>query len=236
MAEAQTKNNGVVTIKDVMFMWSSVNRPVEQKNEDNKPPLSDDPLEFHSYEIKVLLTEDRFKELKKAYKGARNWTHAKEFEKSELEEKYPDIDFSSIDGDDLVLVKFASTCLSGKQGKRVPSRPIELIGIKGRVQDLDGNPVSQDTEFSNGSRGHFQFRISETKFGLYLYPQLVCLTHLIEYTGGAGESDYDSLGLEELDEVDMKKEKKASEKKIKAAAEEEEAPAESESDDDDDMF
>lgn len=234
MATAEKKDNGIVTVKDVIFMWSSVNRPVEQKNEDNKPPLSDDPLEFHSYEIKILVTEDKFKELKKAYKGARNWTYAKEFEKSELEEKYDQVDFSSLDSDDLVLIKFASTCLTGKAGKRVPSRPIELIGIKGRVQDVNGNPVSQETEFSNGTRGHFQFRISDTKYGLYLYPQLVCITELIEYTGGTGEADYDSLGLEELDEVDVKAE--AKEAKKKAAAEAAAEAVENEEEDEDDMF
>ena len=52
--KAQEKKNSIVTVKDVIFMWSSVNRAVEQKNEDNKPPLSDSPLEFHSYEIKIL--------------------------------------------------------------------------------------------------------------------------------------------------------------------------------------
>lgn len=234
MATAEKKDNGIVTIKDVIFMWSSVNRPVEQKNEDNKPPLSDDPLEFHSYEIKILITEEKFKELKKAFKGARNWTYAKEFEKSELEEKYENVDFSSLDSDDLVLIKFASTCLSGKAGKRVPSRPIELIGIKGRVQDANGNPVNQETEFSNGSKGHFQFRVSETKFGLYLYPQLVCITDLIEYTGGTGEADYDSLGLEELDEVDVKAEAKEAKKKV--AAEAAVKAVEDEEEDEDDMF
>lgn len=234
MATAEKKDNGIVTIKDVIFMWSSVNRPVEQKNEDNKPPLSDDPLEFHSYEIKILVTEEKFKELKKAYKGARNWTYAKEFEKAELEEKYDQVDFSSLDSDDLVLIKFASTCLSGKAGKRVPSRPIELIGIKGRVQDANGNPVTQETEFSNGTRGHFQFRISDTKYGLYLYPQLVCITDLIEYTGGTGEADYDSLGLEELDEVDIKAEAKAAKKKV--AAEAAAQAVEDEEEDEDDMF
>lgn len=234
MATAKSKDNGIVTIKDVIFMWSSVNRPVEQKNEDNKPPLSDDPLEFHSYEIKILITEEKFKDLKKAYKGARNWTYAKEFEKSELEEKYENVDFSSLDSDDLVLVKFASTCLSGKKDKRVPSRPIELIGVKGRVQDLDGLSVNQETEFSNGSRGHFQFRVSETKYGLYLYPQLVCITNLIEYTGGTGVSDYDSLELEDLDDVDVKAE--AKEAKKKAASEAAVKSVEEEDEDEDDMF
>jgi hypothetical protein len=236
MATAQKKDNNIVTIKDVIFMWSSVNRAVEQKNEDNKPPLSDDPLEFHSYEIKVLITDEKFKSLKKAYKGARNWTYAKEFEKEELESKYTDVDFSSLDSDDLVLIKFASTCLTGKQGKRVPSRPIELIGIKGRVQDKDGQPVNQETEFSNGSKGHFQFRVSETKYGLYLYPQLVCLTELIEYTGGTGEPDYDSLGLEELDDVDVKAVAKEAKKEAVAKAAMDAVEAEAEEKEDDTLF
>lgn len=234
MATAEKKDNNIVTIKDVTFMWSSVNRAVEQKNEEGRQPLSDDPLEFHSYEIKILITDDKFKALKKAYKGARNWTYAKEHEKEELESKYPDIDFSSLDSDDLVLVKFASTCLTGKKGNRVPSRPIELIGVKGRVQDRNGQSVTQETEFSNGSKGHFQFRVSETKYGLYLYPQLVCLTELIEYTGGTGEPDYDSLGLEELDDVDVKAE--AKETKKKAAAEAAAQAVEDEEDEEDDTM
>jgi hypothetical protein len=226
--KAEEKKNSIVTVKDVIFMWSSVNRAVEQKNEDNKPPLSDSPLEFHSYEIKVLITDEKFKKLKKEYKGARNWTYAKEFEKEELEGKYKDIDFSSLDSDDLVLIKFASTCLKGPEGDRTPSRPIELIGIKGRVQDINGQPVTQETEFSNGSKGHFQFRVSETKYGLYLYPALVCLTDFIEYTGGTSTPDYDSLELEELDDVDVKTEAKKA-KKV-AAVEAAEAAVDSEED------
>jgi hypothetical protein len=199
MAEAEKKESNIKTMKNVTFMYTSVTRPVEQLNEEKKPPLSDDPLEFHSYEVKILVSENTYKALKKQFKGAKNLPNAKEYTPEEVVEKFklPEPE------DDMVLIKFSQSALVGPKGKRKPSRPIQQIGIKGKVQDNAGQTVDQETNLANGTKGHFQFRPVETKFGLYLYPHLVCVTDLIEYTGGDNEEDLDSLGLEELSDADL---------------------------------
>lgn len=211
MATAAKKETNIVTMKDVIFMYSSVSRPVEQLNTDNKPPISspNSPtfgLEFHSYEIKILISEERFKKLKKQFKAAKNLPHAKEWEKDDLLEKYDFLNESDL-ADDMYLVKFSQSCLVGKADKngiRKESYPIKQIGIKGKVQDKNGKPVDQETSIGNGTKGHFQFRPVEGANGLYLYPHVVCVTDLVEYVGGGAEEDLESLGLEELDEADMK--------------------------------
>ena len=208
--KAQKKETSIITMKDVIFMFSSVSRPIEQLNTDNKPPISgkDSPtldLEFHSFEIKILISESRFKTLKKSFKGAKNLVNAKDFEKDDLLEKYDCLKESDL-GDDMTLVKFSQSCLVGKadkNGVRRESYAIKQIGIKGKVQDMLGQTVDQETSIGNGTKGHFQFRPVETANGLYLYPQLLCITELIEYTGGEAEEDLDSLGLEELGEADL---------------------------------
>lgn len=214
-AQAQKKETSIVTMKDVIFMFSSVSRPIEQLNTDNKPPLSspDSPtfgLEFHSYEIKILIPESRYKQLKKHFKGAKNLPNAKEWEKDDLLEKYDCLNEADLE-DDMVLVKFSQSCLVGKpdkNGVRRESYPVKQIGIKGKVQDLHGNTIDQDTSLGNGTKGHFQFRPVDGTNGLYLYPQLLCITELVEYTAAGAEEDYDSLGLEELDETDVVEEGK----------------------------
>jgi len=208
---AQKKETNIVTMKDIIYMFSSVNRPVEQLNTDNKPPISgkDSPtfgLEFHSYEIKILIPESRFKALKKKFKGAKNLVNAKECERDDLLEKYDFLKPEDLTEDDMVLVKFSQTCLIGKANKdgvRRESYPVKQIGIKGKVQDLKGLTVDQDTNLGNGSKGHFQFKPVDGPNGLYLYPNLLCITDLIEYVGGGAEEDMDSLGIEELDDTDM---------------------------------
>jgi len=239
MAEAEKKETSIVTMKDVIFMYTSVTRPVEQLNTDNKPPISgkDSPtfgLEFHSFEVKILITEDRFKNLKKAFKAAKNLPHAKEWEKDDLLEKYDFLNESDL-SDDMYLVKFSQSCLVGKadkNGVRKESYPIKQIGIKGKVQDMHGNTIDQETSIGNGSKGHFQFRPVEGPNGLYLYPQLVCITELIEYVGGGAEEDMDSLGLEDLDETDVVAEGKANAAaQSKSEESEEEETSEDQSDD-----
>jgi len=206
MAEAEKLATTVVTMKDVIFMFSSVSRAIEQLNTDKKPPQSDSPMEFHSYEIKILISESRFKkELKKVFTGAKNLANAKEWEKDDILEKY---DYLSADDleDEMVLVKFSQTVLVGKpdaNGVRRESFPIKQIGIKGKVQDHAGLTVDQDTAIGNGTKGHFQFRPVDGKNGLYLYPHLLCITDLVPYTGGEIEEDLDSLGLEDLDDTDV---------------------------------
>lgn len=220
---AQKKETSIVTMKDVIFMFSSVSRPIEQLNTDKKPPLSspDSPtfgLEFHSYEIKILVTESRFKTLKKKFKGAKNLPNAKEMEKDDLLEKYDCLKDEDLD-DDMVLIKFSQSCLVGKpdkNGVRRESYPVKQIGIKAKVQDMNGNTIDQETSLGNGTKGHFQFRPVDGPNGLYLYPQLICVTELIEYVGGEAEEDLDSLGLEELDETDLDEVAKETEEEIES--------------------
>ncbi len=226
-AKAAKKETNIVTMKDVIFMYSSVSRPVEQLNTDNKPPLSDSPLEFHSFEIKILITEERFKKLKKSFKGAKNLPNAREYDAEEVLEKF-DLEVE----EDMVLIKFSQSCLVGKEGARKPSFPIKQIGIKGKVQDMKGNTIDQETSLGNGTKGHFQFRPVEGKNGLYLYPSLLCITELVEYVSAGAEEDLDSLGLEDLDEADMQ----AVADEAKAEAEQAEADADNSSDDSDEGF
>ena len=199
---AEKKKTNIATMKDVIFMYTSVNHPVEQLNEEKKAPLSDDPLEFHSFEVKILISEGRFKALKKAYKGAKNLPNAKDYVGSEIAEKYDFLNAEDMD-EDMYLIKFSQACLVGKKGSRKASFPIKQIGIKGKVQDNNGETISQETNIGHGTKGHFQFRPVETKFGLYLYPHLVCVTELVEFTGGGAEEDLDALGLGELDDASM---------------------------------
>jgi hypothetical protein len=214
MATPEKKESNIKTMRDVIFMYSSVNRAVEQLNTDKKPPISAPTsptfnLEFHSFEIKILISEARFKkELKKEFKAAKNLPHVKEMEKDDLLEKYDFLKAEDLE-DEMILVKFSQTALVGKanaEGVRKQSFPIKQIGIKGKVQDLNGLPIDQDTSLGNGTKGHFQFRPVDGPNGQYLYPQTVCITELIEYVGGGAEEDLDSLGLEDLDEADMDKE------------------------------
>ena len=205
MATAQKKETSIKTLKDVIFMYSSVSEPQSQKNDEGKAPLSDNPLELHSYEIKILVSEERFKKLKKEYKGAKNFANAKEFEKEEFLEANSYMKDSADDlADDLVLIKFSQGCLRSekKTGNRIPTFPIKQIGIKGQVQDNNGINIDFDTNMGNGTKGHFQFRPVVSDYGLYLYPHLICVTDLVEYTSSA-EEDLDSLGLEELGETDV---------------------------------
>lgn len=199
MTTPEKKENSIVTMKDVTFMYSSVSRPVEQLNTEKKPPLSDHELEMHSFEIKILVSDSRYKKLKKAYKGAKNFPHAKEYTPEEVKDKFD----MEVD-DDMVLIKFSQSCLVGKANARRESFPIKQIGIKGKVQDNAGNTIDQDTSIGNGTTGHFQFRPVEGANGLYLYPHLLCITNLVEYVSSGAEEDLDSLGLEELDETDVK--------------------------------
>jgi hypothetical protein len=189
------------TIKDVTFVYTSVSRPVKQLNKDNKPPLSDDPLEFHAYEVKIAIPESKFKSLKKSFKGAKNFPNAKEVEASEFVEKWLGGEGEEPD-EDVVVVKFSQGCLFGKKGNRKPSRPVRQIGIKkaasGTYFDSKGNVVEQETAISNGTKGHLQFNPVENEFGLYLYPTAICITDLIEYTAGSS-LDEGGFGIEDYE-------------------------------------
>jgi hypothetical protein len=198
MSKQEAQESKLKTIKDVVFYYTSTTYATKQLNKDNKPPLSDDPLEFHSYEVKIAIPESRFKQLKKKFSGAKNFPNVKEYSPSEFVEK----GFAEEEPDeDMVLIKFAQAALTGKKGARKPSRPITQIGIKGKVQDRNGVTISADTQIGNGTKGHLQFNPVESDYGLYLYPTAICITELVEYQSGAGGYDEDGFDLEELDEV-----------------------------------
>ena len=108
--------------------------------------------------------------------------------------------------EDMVLIKFAQTCLVGKPTMRKESRQIPQIGIRGRVQDYDGNTIEQETNIGNGTMGHLQIRPVQSDYGLYLYPNALCITKLVEYFPSGGV-DEEAFGIEELEEVDMDKPK-----------------------------
>lgn len=191
----EAKKSPYKMIKDVIFFYSSVTRPQKQLNPENKPPASDHNLEFHSYEIKVLITEKMYKAMKKAFAGAKNFPHSKEWDVDKCVAAGVDTD------EDMVLVKFAQPCLNGSGAKRKESRQIPLIGIAGKVQDRNGVSVDSETRIGNGSKGHLQFNPYESNFGLYLYPVAVCITELVEVDEAAA-ADFDAFGLEELEEVE----------------------------------
>jgi len=193
------KKSNLKTVKDVTFVYTSVSRPQKQLNKDNKPALSDNPLEFHAWEIKILVIETVFKSLKKAFKGAKNFPNVKEFTAEEcvakgMMQEEPD--------EDQVLIKFSQGCLYGKKGDRKGARPVSQIGIKGKVQDRNGLTIEQDTSVGNGTKGHLQFNPVENEFGLYLYPTAICITELVPYEVEGGGYDEDAFGVEELDEED----------------------------------
>jgi len=205
MAEAKKKESTLKTVKDVIFVYSSVCHPQKQLNKDNKAPLSDHALEFHGYEIKILVTETVFKALKKAFKGAKNFPNVKEYTPEEvvtlLGEDWPEPD------EDMVLIKFTQGCLFGKKGSRKEARKVGLVGSKKSVNsdgtaffDNKGMVITSETSIGNGSKGHLQFNPVENEFGVYLYPTAVCITDLVEYVSNATTMDEDAFGIEESDE------------------------------------
>lgn len=192
------KESTLKTLKDVIFVYTSVDRPQKQLNKDNKPAKSDHPLEFHAWEIKVLVTESYFKAMKKAFSGAKNFPNVKEYTASECVDKF-NIDEPD---EDMVLIKFSQGCLYGPAGNRKDARPVTQIGIAGKVQDKNGLAITQATPVGNGTKGHLQFNPVTNDFGLYLYPVAICITELVEYVPAGGGFDEDAFGITELAESD----------------------------------
>lgn len=203
MADAKKKESNLKTLKNVIFVYTSVTHPQKQLNQDNKPPLSDHPLEFHGFEVKTLVTETVFKALKKAFKGAKNFPNVKEYTPEEVAEKF---DLPEPD-EDMVLIKFTQGCLFGKKGARKESRPISLVGCKKTKNangfayfDKNGMVITPETAIGNGTKGHLQFNPVENEFGMYLYPTAICVTELVEYINETASIDEDAFGIEESEE------------------------------------
>ena len=198
MASSRT----VKTIKDVTFAYTSVTVPQKQLNPEGKAPLSLNPLEMHSFEVKILVSETVFKSLKKAFPGAKNFPNVKDYTAADCVAKNL---MATEPDEDQVLIKFSQTALYGKATDRKASRPITQIGIAGRVQDNNGLTVGQDTNIGNGTKGHLQFTAVVSDFGTYLYPTAICVTELVEYIAADGGIDEDAFGITELGQVDVAK-------------------------------
>ena len=198
MAEAKKKESNLKTIKNVLFFYSSVSRPQKQLNKDNKPALSDDPFEFHGWEVKILIPLTTIKKMKEKWPNAKNFPNAKEFEPHQCVSK---LGMEEEPDQEMVLVKFTQMCLYGKKNMRKAARPIAQIGIKARVQDRNGLTIDAETSLGNGTKGHLQFNPVDNEHGTYLYPVCLCVTELVEYVSEAGGYDDSAFGMEDLDEV-----------------------------------
>jgi len=206
--KAQEVSN-IFTIKDVHFYYSNLSVPTLTKDAKDKGIKinPEDPKANGEYVVKAAVTFDQFRKMKKKFKDVSNFPKAKEYTTKEFEEAFhPDggmPDFG--DAEELVLIKFAQKSRFGNgKDATIP----KLIGIKGKVQDNNGETITQDTLIGNGSKGHLQVRLVEfTDYSPYLYPNAVCITDLVVYesTGGGAEVDMDAFGIEELDEADLDK-------------------------------
>jgi len=192
------------TIKDVTFVYTSTNQPQKQLNPENRPPLSTNPLEFHSWEVKILVSETVFKSMKKAFAGAKNFPNVKDYSAADCVEKGF---MTEAPSEDQVLIKFTQACLRGPAANRQSCKPITQIGVVGRVQDRNGVTIDADTVIGNGTTGHLQFQPVKNDFGLYLYPSAICITELVERPESAASSlDEDAFGIEALSEVSVSSE------------------------------
>ena len=192
----EKKASNLRTIKDVTFVYTSVSHAQKQQNKDNKPALSDSPLEFHAWEIKILISEAVFKKIKKEFPGAKNLPYVKEYTPEECVERNL---VQDLPDSDMVLMKFTQACLNGPKGNRKPSRPVPMIGIVNRTHDRNGAEITQETSVGNGTKGHLQFNPVENKFGLYLYPTALCITELVHYTPSNASIDVEGFDIEEGD-------------------------------------
>ena len=207
-----TKKN--VVIKDVYFAYTSVTKAMKQKTD--KVPLSDHHLEQKSYEVKILVSEARFKRLRKAYKGSANISNAKVFDSKEelarkvkMSSEMADKIWNELGEDgEVYMVKFAQTALVGPATARRESRPIPVIGIRRKGStylDFDGNVIDrEETILGNGTKGHIS--ISPAHVGadreLYLYPAALCITNLVPYESAESVSDEDFGVIDEGDDTE----------------------------------
>ena len=197
----------LATIKNVVFLYAKIAQPVLTKDarDSGIQPNPKDPLANSEWTLQAAVPETTFKALKRKFKGTANLKNAKEFTVEEFNEKF----FSSGENvpdfgkeTDVAVIKFSQKCRS-KAGK--DQSPPSVIGIKGRVQDYNGLTINNDVLLGNGTIGHLQIRpVDFGTFGVYLYPQALCITNLVEYHGaGPAAVDYASFDIEELDEAEL---------------------------------
>lgn len=196
------------TIKDVLFYYSNPNYPTLTKGAKDKGLVynPDDPNANTEYVVKALMSEDDFKVLKKKFKGAKNLAYAKDFTGEEVIEAFHSKDKKGVDNvdkdADYVLVKFSQKARTSK-GK--DTKPVTVVGIKGKVKDHQDNDISQETIVGNGTKGMLKIKFVDfgKTYGTYLYPVAMCITDLVKYESEGSGSDFE---YEELEEEDSKEE------------------------------
>ena len=205
---AEEKSIPLLTLKDTHLYYTSIAKPVLLKDAKDKGIHFDpeNPTKNTEWVVKSAIPEKVFKALKKKFKKCSNLPHAKEYTLEEFKEIFhadsemPDFGEGV---EDVVVVKFSQRCES-KAGK--PMTQPTVIGIKGKVQDRNGLEVNKDVLLGNGTKAHVQLRpVDFGEHGVYLYPQAVCVTELVEYgeASGSSEVDLEAFDLEELDEVSV---------------------------------
>lgn len=204
-AEKPELKTGV--IKNVAFYYTTINTPTLTKGakdaglfiDDEKPHLNTE------YVVKVVIPRTKMKQIAKKFPKCSNIPHMVEYSQEEFAETFHDGDVSSIpdlgqkEDEELCLVKFAQKA-SVKGGK--PTKKPKCIGIKGKVQDRNGEAINDEILIGNGSLGMIQFRpVDFGDNGIYLYPQSICITDLVVYEGAEADDDFEGYNLEELDDV-----------------------------------
>lgn len=194
-------------IKNVAFYYTTINSPTLTKGakdaglfiDDEKPHLNTE------YVVKAVMPRTIMKKLAKKFPKCSNLPHVVEYSQEDFAEAFHDGDVSLIpdlgqkEDEELCLVKFAQKA-SVKGGK--PTKKPKCIGIKGKVQDRNGETINDEILIGNGSLGMIQFRpVDFGDNGIYLYPLSICITELVVYEGAGAEDDFDDYDLEELDDV-----------------------------------
>ena len=204
------------TIKDVFFYYSRLNTPTLTKSAKDKGVKGvGENGENGEYVTKIAVGDSVYKKLKKAYKGAKNFPNVKEYDLKEFKAAFHEDggmpDFG--DDTDVVLIKFAQKSFNDKSGKPMQAPKLIAINKVGKVyKDNNGLLVEQDTLLGNGTKGHLQFRpVDFGEYGVYLYPNAVCVTDVIEYEGSdGGEVDEDAFGIQESDAEEEEQEEEES--------------------------
>ena len=202
-----TEQLDLATIKNVVFLYAKIAEPVLTKDAKDRgvKPDPKDPYHETEWTLQAAVPEKIFKALKRKFKGASNFKNAKEYTVEEFNAQFfadgknqPDFG----DATDVAVIKFSQKCRNGK-GKD-QTQPA-VIGIKGKVQDHNGLTVNADVLLGNGTLGHLQLRpVNFDTYGIYLYPQALCITHLVEYHGASPAAvDYAAFDMEELDDVEL---------------------------------
>lgn len=188
------KDNAIKTIRDVTFYYARLDQPSLQYEKKADPT---EPLKNKEWKVEIMVSNDDFKKLKKAYAKAPNIKNAVDYEESEFE-KYAGADVEwPFEEDSAVRLKFTQGSWNNALG-RANTQP-KVIGIVNKTHDKNEVEVNNSVSIGNGSKGHLQFRVYEAEKGPVLYLNAICVTELVEYVGGGSSVSYDDFGIEERD-------------------------------------